>query len=141
MLLRKLVMTMMRNKVSMGLALLLFSAGSLAQRQISAQAAPQETGQSQAPTAGQGQRPTSTPYSGDLSIFEYPDRDKKLHVDRVMDLLNIAPGKVVADIGAGSGWFTVRAAARIGPSGAVYAEDINPKVIDYIAQRAAQEKL
>jgi 2-polyprenyl-3-methyl-5-hydroxy-6-metoxy-1,4-benzoquinol methylase len=125
----------------MGLALLLFFAGSLAQRQISAQAAPQETGQSQAPTAGQGQRPTSTPYSGDLSIFEYPDRDKKLHVDRVMDLLNIAPGKVVADIGAGSGWFTVRAAARIGPSGAVYAEDINPKAIDYIAQRAAQEKL
>ncbi|HTF45003.1 MAG TPA: hypothetical protein VK641_13930, partial [Terriglobales bacterium] len=35
------------------------------------------------------QRPTSTPYSGDLSIFEYPDRDKKLQVDRVMDLLGI----------------------------------------------------
>ena len=58
-----------------------------------------------------------------------------------MDLLGIAPGKTVADIGAGSGWFTVRAAARVGPSGTVYAEDINPKAIDYITQRASQEKL
>jgi SAM-dependent methyltransferase len=91
--------------------------------------------------AGQAERPTSTPYAGDLSIFEYPDRDKKLHVDRVMDLLGIAPGKVVADIGAGSGWFTVRAAARVGPSGAVYAEDINPKAIDYITARASRDKL
>ena len=58
-----------------------------------------------------------------------------------MDLLGIAPGKVVADIGAGSGWFTVRAAARVGSGGAVYAEDINPKAIDYISQRATREKL
>ena len=48
------------------------------------------------------QRPTSKPYSGDLSIFEYPDRDKKLQIDRVMDLLGITPGENVADIGAGS---------------------------------------
>src|SRR5580693_5223756 len=60
------------------------------------------------------QRSTSTPYTGDLSIFEYPDRDKKLQVDRVMDLLGISAGKNVADIGAGSGWFTVRASKRVG---------------------------
>ena len=58
-----------------------------------------------------------------------------------MDLLGIVRGKVVADIGAGSGWFTVRAVARVGPSGAVYAEDINPKAIDYITERASREKL
>jgi predicted methyltransferase len=86
-------------------------------------------------------RPTSTPYAGDLSIFEYPDRDQKLHVERVMDLLGLAPGKSVADVGAGSGWFTVRAAKRVGATGAVYAEDINPKAIDYITRRAANEKL
>lgn len=89
----------------------------------------------------QPQRPTSTPYKGDLSIFEYAGRDRKLHVDRVMDLLDIAPGKSVADVGAGSGWFTVRAAARVGPSGQVYAEDINPEAIDYIKNRAAKENL
>ena len=90
------------------------------------------------PTA---QRPTSTPYSGDLSIFEYPDRDKKLQIDRVMDLLGITTGKNVADIGAGSGWFTVRAARRVGPTGAVIAEDINPRAIEYIGKRAVKENL
>ena len=48
-------------------------------------------------------RETSKPYSGDLNIFEYPDRDKKLQIDRVMDLLGITAGKNVGDIGAGSG--------------------------------------
>src|ERR1700727_2470040 len=60
------------------------------------------------------QRPTSTPYSGDLSIFEYPDRDKKLQIDRVMDLLGITAGKNVGDLGAGSGWFTMIASKRVG---------------------------
>jgi predicted methyltransferase len=71
-------------------------------------------------------RPTSRPYTGDLSVFEDPKRDKKLQVNRVMDLLGIHPGSAVADIGAGSGWFTVRAARRVGSSGRVYAVDINP---------------
>ncbi len=128
---------MVRNKASMGLGLLLSVAALLAPGEISAQAA----GPTQAPAAGQAARPTSTPYAGDLSIFEYPDRDKKLQIDRVMDLLGVGPGKAVADVGAGSGWFTVRAAARVGPGGVVYAEDINPKAIEYISQRAAREKL
>ena len=93
------------------------------------------------PAPWQDQRPTSTPYSGDLSIFEYPDRDKKLQIDRVMDLLGITPGKNVADLGAGSGWFTVRAARRVGPQGIVFAEDINPNAIHYIDQRAQKESL
>ena len=92
-------------------------------------------------TPGTQQRPTSTPYSGDLSIFEYPDRDKKLQIDRVMDLLGITTGKNVADIGAGSGWFTVRAARRVGPTGAVFAEDINPVAIEYIGKRVVKENL
>jgi SAM-dependent methyltransferase len=87
------------------------------------------------------QRPTSKPYTGDLSIFEYPDRDKKLQIDRVMDLLGITQGKNVADIGAGSGWFTVRAARRVGPTGAVLAEDINPIAIEYIGKRVVKEDL
>jgi len=87
------------------------------------------------------QRPTSTPYSGDLSIFEYPDRDKKLQIDRVMDLLGITTGKNVADIGAGSGWFTVRAARRVGETSAVIAEDINPLAIEYIGKRVEKENL
>jgi ubiquinone/menaquinone biosynthesis C-methylase UbiE len=86
-------------------------------------------------------RETSKPYSGDLNIFEYPDRDKKLQIDRVMDLLGIGEGKNVGDIGAGSGWFTVRASKRVGSTGAVLAEDINPLAIEYIGKRIQKENL
>src|SRR5690348_15870882 len=80
-----------------------------------------------AQTAGApSQRKTSTPYTGDLGIFESPGRDQRLHIDRVMQILAIVPGKHVADIGAGSGWFTVRAAKQVGFGGLVYAVDINP---------------
>jgi ubiquinone/menaquinone biosynthesis C-methylase UbiE len=58
-----------------------------------------------------------------------------------MDILGIAPGKAVADIGAGSGWFTVRAARRVGGSGLVYAIDINPEAIGYVGERARKEQL
>ena len=86
-------------------------------------------------------RKTSTPYTGDLSIFESPGRDERLQINRVMDILGIAPGKSVADIGAGSGWFTVRAAKRVGDNGSVYAVDINPEAIRYIESRIQKEKV
>src|SRR5271170_2503771 len=87
------------------------------------------------------QRKTSSPYTGDLSIFDAPGRDQRLQINRVMDMLGIAPGKNVADIGAGSGWFTVRAARRVTVSGTVYAVDINPEAIQYIDQRVQKEGL
>ena len=86
-------------------------------------------------------RATSTPYTGDLTIFDSPGRDQRLQINRVMDILGIAPGKNVADIGAGSGWFTVRAARRVGPAGTVYAVDINPDAIRYIDHRMKSESL
>ncbi len=94
-------------------------------------------------SAGQqaSKRPTSTPYTGDLSVFDSPGRDQRLQINRVMDILGIAPGKNVADIGAGSGWFTVRATKRVGASGTVYAVDINPEAIQYIDGRAKKESL
>lgn len=92
-------------------------------------------------TAPPPSHPTSTPYTGDLSIFEDPARDQKLQVQRVMDTLKLHPGSVVADIGAGGGWFSVRAARRVSPGGTVYAEDINPHAVDSIHDRAAKEHL
>ena len=87
------------------------------------------------------QRATSTPYAGDLHIFEEPNRDQKLQIDRVMDILHITRGTAVADIGAGGGWFSVRAAKRVGSEGAVYAEDINAESAKFITERATKEKL
>ncbi len=85
------------------------------------------------------EHPTSAPYTGDLSVFEEPGRDQKLQINRVMDMLHIRPGKTVVDIGAGGGWFSVRAARRVGPSGRVIAEDINPHAVEAIRDRAARE--
>jgi ubiquinone/menaquinone biosynthesis C-methylase UbiE len=87
------------------------------------------------------QRKTSEPYTGDLSIFDSPGREDRLQINRVMDILGIAPGKAVADIGAGSGWFTVRAARRVGADGVVYAIDINPEAMRYVVDRARKEQL
>jgi len=86
-------------------------------------------------------RKTSEPYTGDLSVFDSPGRDERLQINRVMDVLGITAGKTVADIGAGSGWFTVRAARRVGDAGAVYAVDINREATRHIASRAQKEKL
>lgn len=100
-----------------------------------AQSAPSASSQQTAP------RKTSTPYTGDLSIFDSPGRDERLQINRVMDILAISPGKNVADIGAGSGWFTVRAARRVTGTGSVYAVDINPDATRYIDKRAQKEGL
>ncbi len=86
-------------------------------------------------------RKTSEPYTGDLSIFDSPGRDERLQINHVMDILGITAGKTVADIGAGSGWFTVRAARRVGEGGVVYAADINPESIRYVDDRARKEQL
>jgi SAM-dependent methyltransferase len=87
------------------------------------------------------QRKTSEPYTGDLSIFDSPGREGRLEINRVMDILGIAQGKAVADIGAGSGWFTVRAARRVGAGGVVYAVDINPEAVRFVGDRARKEQL
>ena len=86
-------------------------------------------------------RPTSDPYTGDLSIFEDPKRGENLQIERVMDLLGLQNGSRVADIGAGSGWFTVRAARRVAEDGAVYAVEINRAYLRHIKRRAKKEKL
>jgi cyclopropane fatty-acyl-phospholipid synthase-like methyltransferase len=93
-----------------------------------------------------GQKPepprgTSDPYAGDLSIFEGADRARNLQIERVMDELGIKPGTNVADIGAGSGWFTVRAARRVAKEDIVYAVEINRAYVRHIRNRAKKEKL
>jgi SAM-dependent methyltransferase len=94
-----------------------------------------------AQTPAPAHRPTSTPYTGDETIFDKPGRAERLGIDGVMDTLGITLGKSVADIGAGSGFFTVLAARRVGDKGIVYAVDINPEAIQYIDARLKKEHL
>jgi predicted methyltransferase len=77
----------------------------------------------------------------DLGLLEAPDRDIWQHPDQVMDTLGIAEAAVVADIGAGAGWFTVRLARRVGPNGIVYAEDVQQEMLTAISRRVAAEGL
>jgi SAM-dependent methyltransferase len=77
----------------------------------------------------------------DLGLLEAPDRDIWQKPDQVMDALAIADGSVVADIGAGAGWFTVRLARRVGPNGLVYAQDVQPQMLEAIERRLAREGL
>jgi SAM-dependent methyltransferase len=104
------------------------------------QATPQSSPQP-SPDEAPLDRTTSEPYTGDLSIFEDPERDAKLQIERVMDVLDIRAGTSVADVGAGSGWFTVRAARRAGASGTIYAVEINRDYLNHIEQRARREGL
>ena len=71
----------------------------------------------------------------DLGELEGPDRDQWQSPDKIMDALGVGEGVVVADLGAGSGWFTIRLAGRVGPNGMVYAEDIQRQMIDSITRR------
>jgi len=68
-------------------------------------------------------------------------RDKVGEAERVMNLLGVKPGLTVADIGAGSGYYTVRLAKRVGPEGHVYAEDVVPEYLERLAQRVRSEGL
>ena len=71
----------------------------------------------------------------DLGLLEGPDRDAWQRPDQIMDELGIAEGSVVADLGAGGGWFTIRLARRVGPNGKVYAEDIQREMIEAMTRR------
>lgn len=68
-------------------------------------------------------------------------RERVGEAKTVMDLLGIGPGMSVADIGAGSGYYTVRLSARVGPEGRVLAQDIVPRYLDGLRRRVAREGL
>ena len=77
----------------------------------------------------------------ELGLLEGPDRADWQQPDRVMDALRIGDSSIVADLGAGGGWFTVRLARRVGPNGRVYAEDVQPQMLEAIQRRVAREGL
>ena len=77
----------------------------------------------------------------DLGLLEAPDRAAWQKPDQIMDALGIADGAHVADIGAGAGWFTTRLARRVGPNGMVYAQDVQPQMLQAIRRRVEREGL
>jgi ubiquinone/menaquinone biosynthesis C-methylase UbiE len=93
----------------------------------------------QAQAAAQHHRPLFPPEN--LGMLEAPDRAAWQKPDQIMDALNIADGSRVADIGAGSGWFTIHLAQRVGPKGIVYAQDVQRQMLEAIRRRVQREGL
>src|SRR5688572_22364634 len=106
-----------------------FSLGAELQTRVSAQQAP----------AVQPQRRLFPPI--DLGLLESPDRAEWQRPEQIMDLLHIADGSTVADIGAGAGWFTIRLARRVGPNGIVYSQDVQREMLEAIRRRVSREGL
>jgi len=73
--------------------------------------------------------------------YERTERDAWMKPDEVVKTLELKNGDVVADIGAGSGYFSRRFANAVAPNGKVYAVDIDAEVLGYLKDRAAKENL
>ena len=76
-----------------------------------------------------------------IRMLEEPGRAEWQKPEEVVSKLALKPGEAVADLGAGSGYFTLRFARAVGPSGKVFAVDIDSEMLDYIERRAKEEGL
>jgi SAM-dependent methyltransferase len=73
--------------------------------------------------------------------LERSERDAEEEPDKALDALGDLTGMTVADVGAGTGYMTVRLAARVGPTGRVYANDLQPEMLKMLSARLAREKI
>jgi len=69
------------------------------------------------------------------------ERDLEEDPDRAIDVLKIEKGATVADVGAGSGYMTVKLSKKVGPQGKVYANDIQQGMLDLLNKRLAKSKI
>jgi SAM-dependent methyltransferase len=100
-----------------------------------------------ATAAGQARHPVSgrllAPTMGvdGAAWLERPEREAEEAPSKAIAALDLAPGSVVADVGAGSGYYTVRLATVVGPKGRVVATDLQPGMLDLLRARVAREHL
>jgi predicted methyltransferase len=87
-----------------------------------------------------GRRIGSVMGVGGADWLDRSERELEEMPETALDKLGIKPGMTVADVGAGSGYFTVRLAKRVGNTGKVYAVDVQPEMIVMVRDRAATHK-
>ncbi len=75
------------------------------------------------------------------SWLDRSEREREEQPDKALDLMELKPGMTVADVGAGTGYMTLRIAKRVGPSGKVYANDIQPEMLDKLDDNARRANL
>ena len=76
---------------------------------------------------------------GGAAWLERPERESEEAPSRAVEALELRPGMVVADIGAGSGYYTVRMANKVGPTGKVFATDIQVGMLSLLMRRVNSE--
>ena len=76
-----------------------------------------------------------------IAMLEDPKRDEYQKPHQVITALDLKPGEVIADIGAGSGYFSFRIAHHVGDQGRVYAVDVNPDMIVHMNRRIREQKI
>jgi len=74
-------------------------------------------------------------------LLDRSERDLEENPDRAIDVLKLEKGSTVADVGAGSGYMTVKLAKKVGPQGKVYANDIQQGMLDLLSKRVTKSKL
>jgi len=79
--------------------------------------------------------------AGGAAWLDRSEREMEEAPEKALDALDIAKGSTVADVGAGSGYFTVRLAARVGESGRVLATDLQPEMLDLLRTRLTDRHL
>src|SRR5690348_5246669 len=84
---------------------------------------------------------TAGTISENVAFFDRPGRDQEEQPDRLIEALDIPQGALVADLGAGTGYFTWRLARQVGPTGKVIAVDVQQKMLDLTAARVRQHEL
>ena len=78
---------------------------------------------------------------GGADWLERPEREIEEQPDKALNALGLKPGMTVADIGAGTGYMSLRMARRVGPGGKVYANDLQPEMLRMLRENAAQAHL
>jgi len=76
-----------------------------------------------------------------VDVFEADKREIYKHREKIVETLGLKPGMAVADIGAGTGFYSIMIAERVGSAGKVYAVDIAPRFLNHIQTLATAAKL
>jgi ubiquinone/menaquinone biosynthesis C-methylase UbiE len=78
---------------------------------------------------------------GGIPWLEREEREREERPQQTIEALQIRPGQTIADLGAGSGYYTFRIAPLVGPSGKVLAIDVEPTMLRVVAERARRESV
>jgi len=91
------------------------------------------------PVTGRHIAPTMSAAGADW--LDRSERAQEEQPDKALDIIGLHPGMMVADVGAGTGYMSIRMARRVAPGGQIYSEDIQPEMLSLLRDHAAAAKV